>query len=37
LDDDDSVIDTTTVNYGVVPTHADPIKAADAQYTYTFD
>ena len=34
--DDDSVIDTTTVAYGQMPTHADPEKAADAQYTYTF-
>ena len=36
LNDNDSVIDTTTVEYGVVPTHAAPTKAADAQYTYTF-
>jgi hypothetical protein len=34
--DDGSVIDTTTVAYGEMPTHADPSKAADAQYTYTF-
>ena len=36
LDDDDSQIDTTTVEYGVVPTHADPTKAATDEYTYTF-
>ena len=36
LNDDDSVIDTTTVEYGTVPTHANPTKAKTAQYTYTF-
>ncbi|MBR4289254.1 MAG: InlB B-repeat-containing protein [Oscillospiraceae bacterium] len=36
LNDDDSVIDTTSVVYGEVPTHADPSKAATAEYTYTF-
>ncbi len=35
--DDDSVIDTTTVAYGTVPTHADPTKAETAQYAYTFN
>ncbi|MBR4635953.1 MAG: dockerin type I repeat-containing protein, partial [Clostridia bacterium] len=35
-DDDGTVIDTTTVEYGTVPIHADPSKAATAQYTYTF-
>ena len=34
--DDDSVIDTTTVEYGEVPTHADATKAATDEYTYTF-
>ncbi|MBR3415221.1 MAG: InlB B-repeat-containing protein, partial [Clostridia bacterium] len=34
--DDGTTIDTTTVEYGVVPTHADASKAATAQYTYTF-
>ncbi len=34
--DDGSLIDQTTVAYGVVPTHADATKAADAEYTYTF-
>ena len=36
LNDDESVIGTTEVEYGVVPTHADAEKAATAQYTYTF-
>lgn len=36
VNDDCSVIDTTTVAYGTVPTHADATKAADAQYSYTF-
>ncbi|MBQ7117654.1 MAG: hypothetical protein IJN88_05530, partial [Clostridia bacterium] len=36
LNDDDSVIDTTTVEYGTVPTHADASKEATAEYTYTF-
>ena len=34
--EDGSVIDTTQVAYGEVPTHADATKDADAQYTYTF-
>ncbi|MBR1809706.1 MAG: InlB B-repeat-containing protein [Paludibacteraceae bacterium] len=36
LNDDDSQIDQSTVEYGVVPTHADAVKAATAEYTYTF-
>ena len=36
LNDDDSMIDETVVEYGVVPTHADPTKNATAEYTYTF-
>ena len=34
--DDGSVIDTTTVEYGVRPTHANLTKAATAEHTYTF-
>ncbi|MBQ6153213.1 MAG: dockerin type I repeat-containing protein, partial [Ruminococcus sp.] len=34
--DDGTVIDTTTVAKGDVPTHADATKDATAQYTYTF-
>ncbi len=34
--DDDTLIDTTIVNYGVVPTHADAVKESTVQYTYTF-
>ena len=36
LNEDGSLIDQTTVEYGVVPTHADPIKENTAEYTYTF-
>ena len=34
--EDGSLIDQTTVEYGVVPTHAEPTKEATAEYTYTF-
>lgn len=34
--DDNSVIDTTIVEDGVVPTHANPTKASTAEYDYTF-
>lgn len=36
LMDDGSTIDTTSVEYGTLPTHDDPIKASDKRYTYTF-
>lgn len=34
--DDGTIIDQTSVEAGVVPTHADPTKPATAQYSYTF-
>lgn len=34
--DAETVIDTTTVLYGVVPTHATATKPSDASYSYTF-
>ena len=36
LQDDGSLIDQTSVEYGKTPTHANPTKAATAEYTYTF-
>ena len=36
LNDDDSQIDQTQVEYGIVPTHDDPTKQSTAEYTYTF-
>ena len=35
-DENGSLIDQTTVEYGVVPTHAEPTKEATEEYTYTF-
>ena len=35
-DDAGKTIDTTTVEYGKTPTHADASKDATAEYTYTF-
>ncbi len=34
--DENTVIDTTTVEYGAMPTHADATKANTAEWTYTF-
>ena len=34
--DDGTTIGTDTLAYGTTPSRADPTKAADAQYTYTF-
>jgi hypothetical protein len=36
LMDDDTEIDQTVVEYGQTPSHADPIKEATAEWTYTF-
>ena len=36
LKDDGTIIDTTTVEYGTVPTHADVEKEAEGHYTYSF-
>ena len=36
LNDDGTLIDTTTVDYGAVPSHDDIIKEATAEYSYTF-
>ena len=36
LDEDGSVLDATSVEYGSTPTHANPAKADTERYTYTF-
>ena len=36
LNDDNSQIDQTEVEYGVVPTHADATKTSTAEWNYTF-
>lgn len=36
LNDDNTQIDQTEVEYGVVPTHADPTKENTAEYSYEF-
>ena len=36
LDEDGTVLDVTTVEYGQIPSHAVPQKAPDAQYGYLF-
>lgn len=35
-DEDGTIIDQTVVEYGQTPTHAEPTKAATAQYTFAF-
>ena len=35
-DDSGKTIDTATIEYGMMPSHTDPVKAADVQYTYAF-
>ncbi len=37
LNEDGSLIDTTTVAYGETPSHADASREGDAQYSYTFE
>ena len=37
LNEDGSTINTTEVEYGTMPAHAEPTKAATAEYTYTFN
>ena len=34
--EDGTVIDTSKVAYGEIPTHEDPIQPADAHYSYEF-
>ena len=34
--EDGSIRDTTTVAYGQMPTHEDPVQSADAHYSYEF-
>ncbi|MBP5658727.1 MAG: hypothetical protein J6W89_01770, partial [Paludibacteraceae bacterium] len=36
VNDDNTLIDQTVVEYGTVPTHADATKENTAEYTYTF-
>lgn len=36
LDESGKLIDTTSVAYGYKPTHKEPTKESDQQYTYTF-
>ena len=36
LNEDWTDMDTTTVKYGEIPTHADPTQPADTHYTYKF-